>query len=555
MSVSTTPASCKFNKDGTATSTVNGGVPPYTYTYSNGPQTPNASGLGVGDYWLSVTDANGCTTSSHFWIHDGKSTNSCYCTIEGYVYLDANSNCSMDAGESGIENIMIHCSGRGYKFTNSNGHYSFQVPTGNYTITEQVQAYYPLSSCQTNSISVNVVAASNCIKNVDIANDIATINDLKIVTFNSTLPPIPGNNYQQKVIVKNIGTVTESGIQLGYVRDGQMPLTSATLSSFTQQNSSGAPKWYSVTSGYPTLAPNTSGSMLLNYSTPSNIPLSTGVTFYDSVANAAPIGTNWLLDYSPWNNVNTFQTYVIGSYDPNYKEVTPKGEGPEGIIPGEVKEFDYTIHFQNEGTYFARNITITDQLDEDFDWTTFTPVFSENAYTVTISESGLATFYFEDINLPWKSQYGDALSSGSVSYSIKRKASNPVGTEFTNSANIYFDFNPPITTNATLNTLGEPNGVEEIESDKKWGNAVTVDLYPNPTKGVFTIRVNNLSKNEAATLRIVDLMGQVVMSDKLVLQKGTTTISQNVSNLAPGTYLTLVQFENGNLVTNKLFLR
>ena len=555
VSVSTTPASCKFNKDGTATSHVSGGTPPYTYSYSGGPSTPNASGLGVGDYWLTVTDANSCSTSRHFWIQDGKTTNSCYCTIEGQVFLDANSNCTLDAGEKGIQNIMMHCSGIGYTFTNSNGYYSFQVPTGNYTITQQVQAYYPLASCQSNNISVSVVAAANCLKEVNMANDIATIHDLKIVTINSNAPPIPGYNYQQKVVVKNLGTVTESGVQLGYVRDGQMPLTSSTLSSFTQQNSSGAPKWYSVTSGFPTLAPNASSTMLLNYSTPSNIPLSTGVTFYDTVANAAPISTNWLLDYSPWNNVNTFQTTVVGSFDPNYKEVTPKGDGEEGFISGDVKEFDYTIHFQNEGSYFARNIRITDQLDEDLDWTTFVPGFSENPYTVTISEDGLATFAFENINLPWKSQYGDALSSGSVSYSIRRKTTLPKGTEFTNEANIYFDFNPPITTNMTLNTLEDDVTGVEVKKGVSTGDVVSIDLYPNPANDIFTLKVNNVSKNETATLRIVDLMGKVIMTNKLALQEGSTTITQNVSNLATGTYLTIVQFEDGSRITNKLFLR
>lgn len=551
IAVSTTPATCLFNTDGTATPTITGGLAPYTYSYTNGTTTANAAGLAVGKYWLTVTDANGCSSREHFWITNANTSTSCYCTISGNVYVDANANCSYDVGEMGIDNIMIHCSGFGYTFTDANGHYSFQVPTGTYIISEQIHAYYPLASCQSNSNSVSVVAAAGCNTVVDMANDMNVIHDLKMVTVNSTLPPIPGNPYQQRVIVKNEGTVVEAGVQMGYEHDGQLPFANSTLMSFMQLNSMGAPYAYIVQTGFPSLNPNGTNVMLLNYNTPTNIPLGTVVNFYDTVANVAPIAVNWLLDYTPWNNVNTYQTAVIGSYDPNYKEVSPAGKGPQGDIPSEVTEFDYTIHFQNEGSYFAQNISVTDQLDTDLDWTTFKPGYSDYAYTTTVNEDGLVTFTFANINLPWKSSYGDALSSGLINYSIQRKTTNPQGTEFTNTANIYFDFNAPITTNTTLNTLNDVTSVEDIEG---LSNAITVELYPVPAKGIINIRVNNVSKNEAATLSIIDIVGNVIMSDKLDLNEGSTTVTRNLSSLAQGTYLAKIQFDNGSYITQKVVL-
>lgn len=552
VALTTSPASCIFNKDGSASSIVSGGVGPYTYSYSSGSNTANASGLGVGRHWLTVTDANGCSTSRQFWITNAKTTTSCYCTISGNVYLDANANCTYDAGESGIQNIMIHCSGRGYTFTDANGYYSFQVPTGTYTISEQVNAYYPLATCQSNNNSVSVVAAAGCTSVVDFANDTNTIHDIKIVTVNSTLPPVPGYGYQQKVVVSNNGTVIESGIQLGYEHDTQIPFANATLSSLT--NSTGATNHYSVQSGFPTLNPGGSNVMLVNYNTPTNIPLGTVLDFYDTVAHAAPIDVNWLLDYSPWNNVNTYQPVVVGSYDPNYKEVSPQGDGPEGYITSETTEFDYTIHFQNEGTYFARNIYITDQLDDDLDWTTLKPGYSDYDYTTTVSETGLVTFFFEDINLPWKGAYGDALSSGLINYSIKRKSNVPQGTEFTNTANIFFDFNEPITTNTTLNTLKDEDPTVGVETLQQSGDAITVDLYPVPATDLITIRVNNVPNDEVATLRIIDIMGSEVMNRRLELSEGSTAITQNVSDLATGTYITLIQLNNGEVITKKMVL-
>lgn len=549
LGVFTTDATCIYNTDGSANTLVSGGTAPYSYLYSDGTTTPNASSLGVGDHSITVTDANGCNGFVHFWINNANTSQSCYCTIEGDVYVDANADCIHDSGENGVENIMIHCSGFGYTFTDANGHYSFRVPSGTYTISEQVNQYYPLSACQSNSNSVTVVAASGCNNVVDFSNAINPLHDLKIVTVNATLPPIPGNAYQQKVIVKNEGTITESGIQLGYEHDGQLSYSGATSPGFVQLSPVVHPNTYSVQTGFPSLTPGATHLMLVNYNTPTSIPLGTTVNFGDTVASMAPINVNWLLDNSPWNNVNAYQTTVIGSYDPNYKEVSPKGTGATGLVPLETKEFDYTIHFQNEGTYFAQNISVTDQLDADLDWTTFRPGYSDYAYTTTISETGLVTFTFANIHLPWKSAYGDVLSSGLVNYSIQRKTTNPVGTQFTNTANIYFDYNAPITTNTTVNTLDEPASIDEVQVGV---NGVTLNLYPVPASDQLTIQVNNVSKNEAATVSIIDLMGNVVLSEQVDLSEGSTLVTKNLSGLVNGTYLTRVQFENGSSIVKKI---
>jgi hypothetical protein len=91
-----------------------------------------ASGLNYGNLYVSVTDANGCSNNNHTYVNYNAANNSCYCTISGKVYKDANSNCTIDGGETGIHNIMIHCSGVGYAFTDANGNYSF--PSANWNL-------------------------------------------------------------------------------------------------------------------------------------------------------------------------------------------------------------------------------------------------------------------------------------------------------------------------------------------------------------------------------------------------------------------------------------
>lgn len=50
--------------------TINGGVPAYTYNWSNGETTEDISGLAAGIYIVTVTDANGCSVSNSFTVEN-----------------------------------------------------------------------------------------------------------------------------------------------------------------------------------------------------------------------------------------------------------------------------------------------------------------------------------------------------------------------------------------------------------------------------------------------------------------------------------------------------
>ncbi len=55
---------CSYSADGMITSQITGGVPPYSYNWSNSEQTSQISGLSAGNFSLEVTDDLGCTVSS-----------------------------------------------------------------------------------------------------------------------------------------------------------------------------------------------------------------------------------------------------------------------------------------------------------------------------------------------------------------------------------------------------------------------------------------------------------------------------------------------------------
>ena len=65
VSTSATDENCG-NADGSATATVTGGTPPYSYLWDDPAAQSNATstGLGAGSYTVAVTDASGCASSS-----------------------------------------------------------------------------------------------------------------------------------------------------------------------------------------------------------------------------------------------------------------------------------------------------------------------------------------------------------------------------------------------------------------------------------------------------------------------------------------------------------
>lgn len=542
-----TQASCKYNSDGSILAIANGGTAPYTYNWSNGQTGATASNLAYGYYSVYVTDANGCSDYNNYtYVGYNAANNSCYCTISGKVYRDANSNCTIDGGETGIHNIMIHCSGIGYAFTDANGNYSFQVPTGTYTLTESINTTYPLAGCQANAQVQTVTASSGCVSTVNFANNVVPLHDLHIITT-SNLPPIPGNPYNQLVIIENNGTLQESAIQIGYVNDAQLGTFTQNPNIFTQMDAINYPNHYSIQTGFSSLAPGTDDEIYLTYNTPTNIPLGTLVNFYDSTAHAAPINTVWLTDNTPWNNVQNYQRTVVASYDPNFKEVSPQGNGPQGYIASKDSILSYVIHFQNEGTYFAQNISVVDTLDGDLDWTTLHPGYSDHNYTTTVSENGVVTFKFANINLPWKSQYGDLMSSGLVTYTIKRKRNVAQGTQFKNTAAIYFDYNAPIITNTTVNTLNDL--LSSVDEKVAIDNSDVV-LYPNPVADKLSIAINS-KESTKGLVNVLDIAGKVLSSQTVELEIGKNVINQNTSDLSSGIYFVQVKC-NESFITKKL---
>ncbi|HHZ63930.1 MAG TPA: hypothetical protein EYN51_00255, partial [Flavobacteriales bacterium] len=67
-SITSTDENCGAS-DGTAVVTLSGGISPFTYLWSNGQTTSTASALTAGTYFVTITDADGCTATSGIVIN------------------------------------------------------------------------------------------------------------------------------------------------------------------------------------------------------------------------------------------------------------------------------------------------------------------------------------------------------------------------------------------------------------------------------------------------------------------------------------------------------
>lgn len=81
----------------------------------------------------------------------------------------------------------------------------------------------------------------------------------------------------------------------------------------------------------------------------------------------------------------------------------------------------------------------------------------------------------------------------------------------------------------------------------------SVEIYPNPSNGAFTVAVNSAS-NSAYQLKVVDLTGRVVYEIEGQFASGDNQIALNLAYLNKGIYMVSIQ-KGEETITKKLFIR
>jgi hypothetical protein len=449
--------------------------------------------------------------------------------LEGRVYVDENLNC-IDDVEPAIPSPVIQISPLNQSVViDSTGHYRRLIPAGNYDVFVQTPSWYS-PYCPSTPQNVNVANG-----NVPVITDFSLEADPNIQDLEITATPLIARVGQPTAIhvtVRNIGTVpldalvdiAHNGI-IGY--DSSNFVVTSTGVNQLQWNAGSLDVYESKTA-------------ILYFTTPPNITL-LGQHFLTSFNGSLANGT----DPDLTNNADNTDQQIIAAYDPNKKTVSPVGDtinGTSGYIPPSTNEFEYTIYFQNTGIDTAFNIVILDTIQSILDISTFTLLSSSHNVQPSIIGNNLIQFAFDNILLP-DSSTNLLGSQGFVKFRIRPATNLVINDVIENQAEIYFDINPPIYTNTTINTVVDINDIEEF----KLSENIVVEVYPNPFNTTMEIKIKGVDISSETHLQLYNLQGQLVESLDF---NGETVLTVKKKNLSTGVYVMNIVSDNV-VVANK----
>ncbi len=427
-----------------------------------------------------------------------------YNTIVGTVRFDETNN-GCNNLDSTMNNVRINITDgtqSGSTFTNAAGQYKFYVQASPDTVTTTFSntlfTVNPVSHILNFTGYGNTQAANFCVT----ANGIHP--DLEIILIPVTTAR-PGFDAKYRIVFRNKGNQLQSGtVNLNF--------TSAKLN---------------LISSIPATTSQTPGNLVWSFA--GLTPFETKIIDLVFRVNAPPIvNIGDILpfaaiinpvpgDETPNDNHSNLRQVVVGSFDPNDKDVT---EGPEIDISKIGEYLHYIIRFQNTGNAEAINVIIKDSLAGNLDWNSMTPLSSSHAYRAVITKGNKVEFIFENINLPGMAT-NEPASHGFISFMIKPRSTVTVGETISNKAEIYFDFNLPIVTNTVTTKIVTPTHA---------GNNTVLRVYSNPVKDELRFSVKPGSSIKA--INIYSTVGSKLYSET-VTTPGTDRIVR-IANFPTG---------------------
>lgn len=505
--------------DGSSTNSNNNfGWEFYNHTYAS-----------TGFYFPYIVDICGDTSIPGLGLNNANYyyvTDSC-AYISGKAFVDNNGNCFFDGGDHAIANKLVTASINGNiisaVYTDNNGDYL--LPCGNglnqITITPLPSTS---SSCGT-STTASVLGNSfydfkfSCNPGFDLE---ANISSTAFPQTNFLWVPFQVTNYSCQTTNTSFTITLDSKIianqNMGYASTNGVPVTLSYANNVVSaSNVNIAP--YAFVSGY----------LFLKADSTTNL----GDTLCLTIEATPIVG-----DLNPANNTKTTCAQVVTSYDPNIKVVKIEGKPAEGFVSAN-KVMEYTVFFQNTGNYPAKDVRITDVISPNLDVHSLAFVASSHPCNLMLSGSNL-TVYFNNIWLA-DSVSNEPESHGYVTFTINQLPGLAPGTEIHNTADIYFDYNAPITTNTVISIIEYPASVPAFDAQ------ANIRLFPNPASEYLTL-VNSGTEN--MYIHFYDVSGKCLKT-----VNGNGTMQLPVYDLPAGFYMLTVQSETYSLPYKILITR
>jgi len=446
--------------------------------------------------------------------------------LDGYVYYDIDSSCSITIPDGEFETIQVTASNNQlirYTRTDSNGYFSFELNPGNYEV--EIPILTPDSCDSIYDVTINGGDTTNqdfFAMNGHCNLSITSINHQVVnssICPNSGQPYVgpcydPNNpNYVQICMnVANIGTggnamaVTQAVLQiqlgpgllvqcLGTTTNPILPFAGQYCNQVTNTIVKGLQVGFNI--------PVNGTVQFCIIAEVIGLP-PTGQTCYDVQAFLWASGGGAFPQTPPFagvpcclhpnNNciassgIHFMNTCIETncSCDPNAKNVFPPGCGPLGYATNQV--LTYRIDFENIGLGPAVDVIIRDTFDTDIDSNSITIDSSSHFISDTTLSGEIIIVTFDSIMLPSNAQFPDS-GKGFVIISASPKPLLPNHTKIDNRAAIQFDNWDQLITNEVINTIfDDPEPTVTLNSPEViyygYGPEECDTLEANPGSGV-----------------------------------------------------------------------
>lgn len=431
--------------------------------------------------------------------------------VRGTVYFDQNQNGQFDSLEFGLPSITVNTTPQSdYTFSYANGEYFVNLSDipGVYDIN--VANYDNWTQTSLPSVySINLTPSFTSMDSVNFGLYPSVISD----SLNSNI--IGGFPRCNQVVnywlsIENRGTTMPSGI-IKLTLDDSLTFISTT---HTPDSIITQSIYWSMDS--------------LGFFTTQNINIHVQMPDFHSINDTmTSVLEVTALDQAGgivYTSNDELSQVVVCAYDPNDKQPEPAGIGTEGFIDPTEPYLDYLVRFQNTGNDTAITVRIKDQLSAHLDWTSIQVLAASDHFTTHIDQCGEVTFQFKDINLPDSTT--DFLGSqGFIQFRVNIFPNLTHGTKIENTANIYFDFNPAVKTNTTLNTIF----LSEATLNSNAMNSA--HLYPNP----FTDKIIIEGIPSTYKFSFYNISGQMIYTG--VIGDGVI----QTDKLASGSYILILE--------------
>src|SRR5690606_5668523 len=440
-----------------------------------------------------------------------------YNTITGTLLFDLNNDGICE--EEGIPQSFIKVNitddlDHNSTFTNNDGNYILFTQEGEFVLTPEIE----------NATFFNVTPITETVSFPDNNNNEEIVNfcispngeynDLEVVIAPIN-PARPGFEATYKIVYRNKGNQTISqdyGLTFVY-NQNLMTFISASVEPDSQI--AGGLNW-----SYENLMPFENREILVtmqvNPPTDPENPVN-----IDDILTFTSVIMPQNGDENVQDNTYIFDQTVVGAYDPN--DITCiEGDIVDPEYIGE--ELHYVIRFENTGNFYAENVVIAMEVDEElYDVSSLRVLNASHDVRAQVRDN-VAELFFNQIML-------DSGGHGNILLVMKSMTSLEEGDAVQSKADIYFDYNYPIITNDAVTLCPE-----EVSRDNH-EVAALISIYPNPASD----RVTSSYETKIKSVEWYDLSGRLI---RISLVNDFESI-QDISSQSEGIYIMKIQTEKG----------